>query len=109
MGAADLITANSYANTLTVFTNAGNGKFLISTSPIVGSFPRAVTAVDINDDGKLDLVNANSGTNWLTILTNAGQGFFVLSSTPTVGSGIPYPEPRSLTAADFNGDGKLNT
>src|ERR1017187_5189274 len=76
-GKLDLICANfsgtSYASTLTVLTNDGNGGFGSNTVLTVGPNPVTVVAVDVNGDGKVDLVSANLfGT--LTVLTNNGNG-----------------------------------
>jgi len=47
----DLILAS---NTLTVLTNDGSGRFVLSSSPKVGNIPAAVAAVDVNRDDKID-------------------------------------------------------
>ncbi len=104
----DLITANwggggSPGNTLTVFTNDGTGRFVVSSSPVVDSLPYSVTAADVNGDGKVDLICANWGHDLISVLTNNGSGGFVLSGIYVVGS-----EPNSVTAADVNGDGKVD-
>jgi hypothetical protein len=106
-GKIDLICANytgdSGNGTLTVLTNGGGGKFVTSSSPVVGTGPISVAAADVNGDGKMDLICANYGSGTLTVLTNNGSGKFVLSSSPVVGTG-----PISVTAADVNGDGKMD-
>jgi len=75
-------------------------------SPIaVGSEPDAIVAGDFNNDGNLDLAVANYGDNSVTLLLGNGDGTF----TPS--SGSPYAVgggPSAITAADFNGDGKLD-
>ena len=110
-GKVDLISANwgssGQGNTLTVYTNNGQGGFALASSPVVGSSPISVTAADVNGDGKVDLISANWGSagggNTLTILTNNGSGGFVLASSPIVGNG-----PYSVVASDVNGDGKVD-
>jgi hypothetical protein len=101
----DLISANGNANNLTVLTNNGSGGFATASSPGVGTSPLSVTAADVNGDGKVDLISANYGTNTLTVLTNNGNGSggFTTASSPTVGL-----NPHSVTAADVNGDGKVD-
>jgi hypothetical protein len=52
----------------------------------------------------VDLISANSiSPGTLSVLTNNGSGGFALASSPGVGS-VPY----SVTAADVNGDGKVD-
>src|SRR5262249_7005588 len=65
--------------------------------------PYAVAAADFNGDGKPDLATANGGNNSnnVSVLFNNGNGTF--------GNKVDYPagaSPRSVAAADFNGDGK---
>lgn len=64
-----------------------------------------MVAGDFNNDGKLDLAIANFGDNTITLLLGNGDGTF------TFASGSPYDVgkgPFAITAADFNGDGKLD-
>jgi len=107
-GKPDLICANAgfypnYGNTLTVFTNNGNGEFGSNATLNVGNNPTSVKAADVNGDGKLDLICANQIDNTLSILTNNGSGGFVLASS----TGVDY-DPVSVVATDINGDGKLD-
>ncbi len=110
-GKLDLICANFDNDTLTVLTNNGNGGFLLSGTYGVDSGPFCVTAADVNGDGKLDLISANLNTNTLTVLTNNGNGGFVLllSGSYAVCAYDPnVASPASVTAADINGDGKVD-
>jgi FG-GAP-like repeat len=110
-GKVDLISADYAYNPvgiLSVFTNNGNGSFVLASSPTasVGSFTQSVVAADVNGDGKLDLISANSGDgtgNTLSVLTNNRGGGFTLASSPIVGE-----SPWSVVAADVNGDGKVD-
>jgi hypothetical protein len=119
-GKMDLVSANlgntSYSYTLSVLTNSGNGVFGASVNYTVGNSPNSVVAADVNGDRKLDLICANQnptqiGGQWiysLSVLTNNGSGGFVsalsISTVPENGDDDPY----SVTAADVNGDGKMD-
>jgi hypothetical protein len=106
-GKLDLICAdNTASGKLTIYTNNGSGGFALASSPGVGAYPVVIAAADINGDGKVDLISANFGIgsgNTLTVLTNNGSGSFGSNATYTVGSG-----PVCVTAADVNGDGKVD-
>lgn len=106
-GKPDLIAAIG-SNQLIVFTNNGSGSFGSNATYVVGSGPRSVLAADINGDGNPDLICANysvipSPSTTLTVLTNNGSGGFGSNTTLTVGK-----MPFYVTAADVNGDGKLD-
>jgi hypothetical protein len=104
-GKLDLICANYYGNSLSVLTNNGSGGYVTAGTYTVGSLPSVVTAADVNRDGKVDLICANSdgADSTLSVLTNNGSGRFVLAGSYPVGIG-----PASVTAADVNGDGKVD-
>ena len=102
-GKLDLISADyggGGGNTLTIWTNNGNG-FNYDCTLTVGAVPYAVAAADVNGDGKVDLISVNAYDGTLTVLTNNGHGGFGLNATLYVGTW-----PDSVTAADVNGDGK---
>jgi hypothetical protein len=99
-----------YNGTILVLTNNGSAVFtqvnsLQSTS---GSYFGGVAMADVNGDGKVDLIAANYGApsdtfNTLIVLTNMGNAHFVQAAQVNVGS-----YPHSVTAADVNGDGKVD-
>ena len=95
-------------DTLTIFTNDGNGGFVFDGKLAAGGAPLSVTTTDINDDGQMDLIcpcaNVTSTNNSLDIFTNTivpGHTGFQLTSLPGVGA-----NPASVIAVDVNGDGK---
>ena len=109
-GLVDLVYSggNDTTSSLTLLTNNGGGIFTSNHSYAVGSAPVAVTAADVNGDGKMDLISANQNDNSLSVLTNNGSGGFVLSSTVPV----PYvdgarPAPTAVVAFK-NVDGKMD-
>jgi len=103
-GKMDLVSANSFTNTLSVFTNIGGGNFAFSANLTVGAYPDSVAAADVNGDGKVDLISANDNVaGTLTVMINNGSGGFMLYSNLNVGA-----RPISVVAADVNGDGKVD-
>ena len=109
-GKIALISANlidGIDGTLTVLTNNGSGGFGSNATLVVGSYPFAVAAADVNGDGKPDLISADIGDGTLTILTNNGSGGFGFNATLNVGLSISSG-PAFVLTADVNGDGKLD-
>lgn len=104
-GMLDLAVTDVGSNTVSILLGNGDGTFGAPLTIPVGNGPRAIVAGDFNNDGKLDLAIPNNGDNTITLLLGNGDGTF------TPASGSPYAVGQGsyfLTAADFNGDGKLD-
>ena len=104
-GKLDLAVTDSGGNAVLILLGNGDGTFGAPTTIPVGTEPEAIVAGDFNNDGKLDLAVANFGDGTVTLLLGNGDGTF------TSASGSPYPvgpQPFAISAADFNGDGKLD-
>jgi len=70
-----------------------------------GSFDTwGLAAADFNGDGKLDIASVSLNENTLNVFLGNGDGTFTGSFTYTF-TGEPN-SPRSVIAADVNGDGK---
>lgn len=98
----DLVTANSFTNTVSVFLGAGDGTF--SAAPTVtvpaGNKVHGVALADFDGDGALDLAATVLTTNQIVLFGGGGDGTFV-----PIGSVASGAEPRQVHAADVNEDG----
>jgi hypothetical protein len=68
--------------------------------------PSAVIAADLNADGFLDLVTANDAS--VSVLIGNGNGTFGAVTSYAILPSFFQPAYGSVTAADLNGDGKLD-
>ncbi|MBV9927256.1 MAG: VCBS repeat-containing protein [Acidobacteria bacterium] len=107
-GRVDLLVSNSGGSSVSLLLGDGAGAFGAPTNFTVGSSPRAVRVGDFDGDGKLDAAVANYGTpgaasSTVSVLIGNGAGGFAAPVNVTTG-----PELQQLTAADLNGDGKLD-
>src|SRR5262249_47549278 len=84
---------------------ASTPSFAAATSFAVGTGPFSVAVADVNGDGRPDLLAANQGSNSVSVLLNqtapgATTPIFSAAADFSVGT-----TPRSVAAADVNGDG----
>jgi outer membrane protein assembly factor BamB len=96
--------------TLTLLVNDGNGLFVVpspQTSYIrpVRRYPRAVTPLDADADGRLDLAVPCQNADSVVILLSRPSGPF--SAAPWVELGVGAG-PRGAVAADLDADGDLD-
>ncbi len=88
---------------VSVFLNAGSGAF-----PIRAEYRQwygsqyGLVAADFTGDGNKDIAFGNLGTATVGLLTGTGAGKFV------DGPSYPMSPSVSLTAADYDGDGKID-
>jgi len=105
-GKPDVLTANSFTNTVGVLLGNGNGTFRPVVTYSSGGFgdPFDLVAADVNGDGKLDVLTANYNTSSAGVLLGNGDGTFQAVATyPTQGA-----NPTGIAAGDINSDGKLD-
>jgi uncharacterized repeat protein (TIGR01451 family) len=99
-GKADLVTANSDGNSISVLLNNGDGTFAPHVDYPAGVSPMAVVVGDFNRDGKPDIAVGNLGS--ISILLGNGDGTFQPAVNYDVASAL------TLVAGDFNSDGRID-
>lgn len=105
-GLPDVVTANGYWNTVSVFLNQGGRKLVQDgVSLWSGNEPTALALADVNWDGKADLIVTNSAQSDLSVFRGKGDGTFL---PPTGGYAIGGSPSTRAVLADFNGDGDLD-
>lgn len=110
-GKPDLAVTNSTANTISVFLNtavtgASTPAFSPKTDFTTGAVPYSVSISDFNGDGRLDMAVANVSEFTISVFLNTTTPG---ASTPSFSVKTDFAtsnSPYSVTAGDFNGDGK---
>lgn len=108
-GRPDLLVANRGSNAVSVLVNTsapgGAPAFAPHQAFATGSNPVAVSALDVNGDGKLDLVVPNFGSNSVSVLLNttAAGGGPAFAGQQTFAAGT---NPVAVSILDVNGDGR---
>ena len=106
-GHLDLVSANSQAARVVIWTNTGaGGIFASNTSFSIGTpqfeVPESVTVADMNGDGKPDILCGGSDFSpCLFMWTNNGVGGFAAAPVPFISDGVYW-----VTTPDVNGDGR---
>ena len=105
-GATDLAVANPALDRISVLLGGRKGNFEAPSPLVAGPGAGAIATGDFNRDGAIDLAVANKSSEFVSILIGDGQGSF---DAPTEFSIGPLSlETISVTAADFDHDGKLD-
>jgi subtilisin family serine protease len=103
-GHQDWVVANGGGNNLWLYLGKGDGTAsLPAIIPLRGQTPVWVITADLRKIGILDLVVAEADSGTVEVLLGNGDGTF--------GAGALYFMPASpinVSAADFNGDGKID-
>lgn len=115
-GKPDVIVANRESATFSVLLNttAKRSATFPTAPPLAArersfplrSAPMAVSATDINSDGRLDLITASGENNTLSILLNTSPDGTRLPGFAEQQAVTLHGEPKTLAPADINGDGK---
>lgn len=109
-GLPDIITSNINDNMVSVLLNTTTGgsataSFSAVQTFAVGNTPWALTASDLNRDGKPDLAVLNMADNTLSVLINTTPNGSATASFTAQQVFAAGNEPQSVAAGDINGDG----
>jgi Bacterial Ig-like domain (group 3)/FG-GAP-like repeat/Abnormal spindle-like microcephaly-assoc'd, ASPM-SPD-2-Hydin/FG-GAP repeat len=107
-GKSDLAIQNSGDGTITMLLGVGDGTFTSAASVISKQNASTLVVGDFNGDGKPDLATSfqdspNNYANTLIVFLGNGDGTFQSVNSSATDSGT---ENYTVTAADFNSDGK---
>lgn len=108
-GDADIIAANCYSHSVTVYVNSGT--FAQGVYYPAGSVDSSLNIADIDGDGKNDVVSCNWQGGDVTVLLGNGDGTLDNSDLNgfAVGGAAHINAPLGpALVSDFNGDGKLD-
>ncbi len=106
-GQSDIVVANSGNDDIEIFLDYNKGTFMNRTifSTDYGSHPQCVTIADFNKDSLLDIAVVNFWNNNMDVFLGFGNGSL---DTKTVYSTGSASFPNSITAGDFNKDGRMD-
>jgi hypothetical protein len=112
-GKDEIVSANCYDDTITVFVNNGDGTFqqgvyypaVGDTYPYPGASPVALSIADVNGDGHNDIVTSNVLSGDVSVFLGNGDGTV---RTPEVGYATGGSPRSPALVADFNNDGKAD-
>ncbi|MGQ0700411.1 MAG: FG-GAP-like repeat-containing protein [Panacagrimonas sp.] len=117
-GRPDLATANFATDNVSVLLNstapgATTPSFASKSDFGAGDGAQFVTAADLNGDGRPDLAVSDASDDTVAILINitaagATSASFAQRTLVSVGINIGNSLPNGLSAADLNGDGRLD-
>jgi len=108
-GKPDLVTSNINASTMTVLhnTSAGGNVSFATEDFTTGATPISVSLGDLDGDGKLDIAVANLGGNTVSVFRNTSTtGTLDANSFAAKVDFTTGTQPRAVTIADLDGDGK---
>ncbi|CAF1296076.1 unnamed protein product [Adineta ricciae] len=103
----DIVTVNTYADTISIFLGEGTGNFtLIETYLTEASAqPQGASIGDLNKDGNMDIAVCNYYTSTTSIFLGYGNGSFQAQVLYSVGY---QTWANSINLADFNNDSILD-
>ena len=106
-GLSDIAVACSGTNKIAIFLGRSKGRFSLPSmySTDYYSNPISIVIGDFNNDGRLDIAVANYGADNMGVFVGYSNSQF--SSQTIYTTGI-YSGPRTIVAADFNNDDRLD-
>lgn len=110
-GKLDVVIANKFSNTITIYKNASSAAVGIRLDNkldlATGSLPVSVAIGDLNNDGKQDILVANIGSNTLSIFPNISLvGKITMGNKIDISTG--NASPQFVAIDDLSGDNKLD-
>jgi hypothetical protein len=105
-GLNDIAVTNLSDNSVSVFLNnstSGKISFAAPVNLASGTGPYAITAGDLDGDGKVDLITANSIAGTVSVFKNLSiPGKVLFALKVDIATGLT---PHGVVTADINGDG----
>ncbi len=115
-GKPDLIVANDYNNTISLYRNISTNGLLTAnsfaprvdlTTPPGQYTPYGLLATDVDGDGKLDIVISDYGSNMVSVYRNTCTPGNISSNTFATRVDFPCgPQPQGIEVKDIDGDGR---
>jgi hypothetical protein len=102
-GLFDIVTANLYADNVSVIFNNGDSTLVLDSIYATGSYPAGLCTGDFDADGSIDFAVAENGSNDVAVFLNTGNGTFLMQTPVAAGAA-----PRSMAPIDVDGDGDLD-
>ncbi len=100
-GILDFVTADYFANNISVSLGKGDGTFQPPVSYQAGDGPYSLATADFNGDGFLDIAVVNDNVDTVSVLLGRGDGSFRSQQFYSAGFQAEF-----VTTGDFNNDGK---
>ncbi|MDJ1305215.1 MAG: VCBS repeat-containing protein [Candidatus Midichloria sp.] len=94
-GKQDIVTDDSYSNTVSVLMGTGDGTFQLATSYSIGKHPITAATADFNGDGTPDIATINAGSGTVPVLLHLP----ISSTTTTTTSPTTITKPTTTTIA----------
>lgn len=106
-GKFEIVAANYGSNSISIFKNLstnGNLSFATKLDYSTGANPSKIAINDLNGDGQLDIVTANVSDATVSVLENKSDGTSISFATSV--EFATGNQPRSVSIADFDNDGR---